>query len=65
MSEEAASTINARMNSDPLQWASDTYPALTAFSETVAVWRLLDMAVTAQNSIQKGKKNDFYLGKVL
>ena len=29
------------MSDDPLQWASYTYPALTAFGEVIMVWRLI------------------------
>jgi hypothetical protein len=29
------------------------------------VWRLLDMGLIASKAIEKGKKNDFYIGKVL
>jgi hypothetical protein len=28
-------------------------------------WRLLDMAIIASDAMDSGKKNDFYLGKVL
>lgn len=52
--------------SDPLQWASYTFPALMALSETIMVWRLLDMAIVAYDaSLKKGKKYDFYRGKVM
>ena len=53
------------MKSDPLQWASNTYPALTAFGEVTMVWRLLDMAIIAARDIEKGRKNHFYLGKIM
>lgn len=62
---DRALELNAHMKSDPLQWASYTYPALMAFSEATVVWRLLDLAIIAQGYIEKGKKNDFYVGKVL
>jgi hypothetical protein len=29
------------------------------------VWRLLDMAIIAARAIEKGRKNDFYLGKIM
>ena len=54
-----------QMKSDPLQWASNTYPALMAFGEVTMTWRLLDMAVTATRAIGKGKKNSFFTGKLL
>ena len=62
---DAALELNDKMASDPLQWASYTYPALLAFSETTMAWRLLDMAIIAQDHIDKVKKTDFYTGKVL
>jgi alkylation response protein AidB-like acyl-CoA dehydrogenase len=60
-----AEQMRDQMNSDPLQWASNTYPALIAFGEITMTWRLLDMAVIATRSIDKGKKNDFFTGKLL
>jgi alkylation response protein AidB-like acyl-CoA dehydrogenase len=62
----AADEMVKRRTEDPLQWASYTYPALTAFGDVAMAWRLLDMAVIAHPaSLKKGKKNDFYRGKVL
>jgi len=46
-----------------LQWASYTYPALTAFGEVIMCWRLLDMAVIAADAMKK-KRSDFFLGKI-
>jgi alkylation response protein AidB-like acyl-CoA dehydrogenase len=60
-----AGQMRDQMNSDPLQWASNTYPALIAFGEVTITWRLLDMAVIAARAIEKGKKNDFYIGKIM
>ena len=60
-----ADRMKDQMQSDPLQWASNTYPALTAFGEITMIWRLLDMAIVANRAIEKGKQNDFYNGKVL
>ena len=61
-----SSTMVERMNDDPLQWASYTYPALTAFGEVIMVWRLLDLARIAFDRAQKkGPKYDFHRGKVL
>jgi hypothetical protein len=54
-----------QMKTDPLQWASNTYPALTAFGEVTMVWRLLDMAIIAARAIEKGHKNNFYTGKIM
>ena len=60
-----AKKMKNQMKSDPLQWASHTYPALTAFGEITMAWRLLDMAVIAARAIEKGRKNNFYLGKLM
>ena len=46
-----------------MQWASYTYPALSAFGEMIMCWRLLDMAVIAAGVLQK-KASDFYQGKI-
>ncbi len=52
-------------SSDPLQWASYTYPALLCYGDLVMVWRLLDMALIAwDRSEGKAKKNDYFRGKV-
>ena len=60
-----AEQMRDQMQSDPLQWASNTYPALMAFGEITMTWRLLDMAVIATRAIEKGKKNHFFSGKLL
>jgi alkylation response protein AidB-like acyl-CoA dehydrogenase len=60
-----AEELGRRMQSDPLQWASYTYPALISFGEITMAWRLLDMAIIAAKALENGKKNDFYRGKVL
>jgi hypothetical protein len=60
---EAAAELTQRQQTDPLQWASYCYPALTAFGETAICWRLIDMAVIAAGAMQK-KKSDYYAGKV-
>jgi alkylation response protein AidB-like acyl-CoA dehydrogenase len=63
---ETADEMKNRMQTDPLQWASYTYPALMAFGEVTVAWRLLDMAVIAWESAQKkGKPYDFHKAKVL
>jgi 3-(methylthio)propanoyl-CoA dehydrogenase len=59
-----AENMRDRMKSDPLQWASYTYPALLAFGEVIMCWRLLDLAVIAVENL-KEKTSDFYLGKVV
>ncbi len=61
---EVALQMRGQMDSDPLQWASHTYPALLCFGEVTMSWRLLDMALIAQRAMDAGKKNDLYLGKV-
>jgi 3-(methylthio)propanoyl-CoA dehydrogenase len=60
---EVAAVMRQRMDSDPLQWASYTYPALMAFGDVILCWRLLDMAIIAEDNLQK-KGSDFYQGKV-
>ena len=51
--------------SDPLQWASRAYPMLRVFGEITMTWRILDMALIAfDQSNKKGRKYDFYRGKV-
>ena len=63
---ELAVEFRRKMDSDPLQWASYTYPALIAFGELSIAWRLLDMALIAWAASKKvGKPADFYTGKVL
>jgi alkylation response protein AidB-like acyl-CoA dehydrogenase len=60
-----AEQMRDQMKVDPLQWASNTYPALMAFGEITMTWRLLDMAVIATRAIKKGKKNNLYTGKIM
>ncbi len=62
---ELVSVMQKTILSDPLQWASKTYPGLMCFAETAMVWRLLDMAIVAQKKIDGGDKSDFYTGKVM
>ena len=60
-----AAKMRRRQKSDPLQWASYTYPALMCLGEIVVVWRLLDMAVKAREKIEQGGgPEDFYKGKI-
>ena len=63
--DQMAAKLNEKMTSDPLQWASNTYPALMALSELTMAWRLLDMGIVAADTMDSSKKNDFYFGKVL
>lgn len=60
---EVSNEMKDRMQNDPLQWASYTYPALLAYGEVIMCWRLLDMALIAAEALKK-KKSDFYQGKV-
>jgi len=62
---EAAHQMREQIKSDPLQWASNTYPALMAFGEITMAWHLLDMAVIATRAIDKGQRNNFLTGKLL
>ncbi|MBU2488086.1 MAG: acyl-CoA dehydrogenase [Proteobacteria bacterium] len=63
---ETATEMAGRQGTDPLQWASYTYPALLAFSEVAMAWRLLDMAViAAPRAVGTGRPADFFRGKVL
>jgi hypothetical protein len=62
---EMADEMRRHSKEDPLQWASYTYPALLCFGDLVMVWRLLDMARIAWDRAQKkGRKNEFFRGKV-
>ncbi len=60
-----AEYMRDQMQSDSLQWSSNTYPALLAFGDVIMVWRLLDLAVIASRIMEKGRENDFYTGKIL
>jgi alkylation response protein AidB-like acyl-CoA dehydrogenase len=62
---EVAREISHKRKSDPLQWASYTYPALLCFGDITLAWRLLDMAIIAQQAIDGGNENPFYSGKVM
>jgi len=62
---QIAEQMRDQMKTDPLQWASNTYPALMAFGEISMTWRLLDMAVIASCPNEKGKKNNLCTGKIL
>ena len=62
---EVTAEMSRRMTSDPLQWASCTYPALLCFGDVTVTWRLLDMAVAAQRMMDLGKETDFYRAKVM
>jgi len=60
---EVAMGMSNTSKSDPLQWASNTYPALMCFGDVTMAWRLLDMALIAQCIIDDGGGDAFYVGK--
>jgi hypothetical protein len=62
---EVALQMAERMKSDPLQWASYTFPALMCFGDVTVAWRLLDLAVIAQQVIDGGRGAPFHAGKVM
>jgi hypothetical protein len=62
---ETARNLSEKMKTDPLQWASYTYPALLCFGDVTMVWRLLDLAILAHNRIGTQGENDFLTGKIL
>ncbi len=63
---DASKELLARQQSDPLLWASSTYPALLAFGDVTMVWRLLDLArIAVPFAAKKGRKNDYYRGKIM
>lgn len=62
---EVALEMSETMKSDPLQWASYSYPALLCFGDVTMAWRLLDMAFIAQQAMDEDRENDFYMGKVM
>jgi hypothetical protein len=61
---EVAAEMAKRSQTDPLQWASSTYPALVCFGDVTLCWRLLDMARIASEAMDKAGQNAFYAGKV-
>jgi hypothetical protein len=62
---ETAVIMLGRYGTDPLQWASYTYPALLCFGDTAMAWRLLDLAVTALRTADKERDGNFSAGKVM
>jgi len=64
-STEVALQMAERMKSDPLQWASYTFPALLCLGDITVAWRLLDMGILAQQIIDEGRGSAFYAGKVM
>jgi Acetyl-CoA dehydrogenase C-terminal like len=62
---EVATTLGEKAKSDPLQWASYTYPALLCFGDAIMVWRLMDMAVIASKAVAEKGKSDYLAGKIM
>jgi 3-(methylthio)propanoyl-CoA dehydrogenase len=62
---EVAIELSSILKSDPLQWASSTYPALLCFGDVALTWRLLDMALIAEKCMERNEKKDFYIGKLI
>lgn len=62
---EVALDMAESMKSDPLQWASYTFPALMCFGDVTMAWRLLDLAIIAQRVADEGRGNAFYAGKIM
>jgi alkylation response protein AidB-like acyl-CoA dehydrogenase len=62
---DVALEMSKMMQSDPLQWASYTYPALLCFGDVATAWRLLDMALIAKREMDEGRQGDYLLGKVM
>ena len=62
---DVALAMAEKMNSDPLQWASYTFPALMCFGDVTMAWRLLDLAILAQRMADEGRGNAFYIGKIM
>ncbi|MBA4394480.1 MAG: acyl-CoA dehydrogenase, partial [Desulfobacca sp.] len=60
-----AEELSRMSQSDPLQWASNTYPALLCFGEVTVAWRLLDLGLIAQQQLERNPQNNFFIGKVL
>jgi alkylation response protein AidB-like acyl-CoA dehydrogenase len=63
--KDVATELSRKAKSDPLQWASYTYPALLCFGDVTMAWRLLDMAVIAQRATDEKGQSDYYTGKIM
>jgi hypothetical protein len=63
--KEVAETLSQMSAADPMQWASQTYPALLCFGEVIVAWRLLDLALIARKQLEADPGNSYYTGKVL
>jgi 3-(methylthio)propanoyl-CoA dehydrogenase len=60
-----AMKMKSERESDPVQWASSTYPALLCFGDIISIWRLLDLGIIACMAADQNGENDFYAGKKL
>jgi 3-(methylthio)propanoyl-CoA dehydrogenase len=58
-----AKKMRSIRESDPVQWASSTYPALLCFGDIISIWRLLDLGIVACLSAEQKGEKDFYTGK--
>ncbi len=63
--DRVAAEMSDLSNTDPLQWASYTYPALLCFGDVTVAWRLLDMALIAVRIMDEKGENDYHRGKIL
>ena len=61
---DVAAEMLEKYKSDPLQWASSTYPVLLCFGDVTVTWRLLDIAIAAQRNIDEGENDEFFVGKI-
>ena len=60
-----AGEMSEMSDTDPLQWASYTYPVLLCFGDVTVAWRLLDMAVIAERIMEEKGESEYYRGKVM
>ncbi len=60
-----AVAMRAQRKTDPIQWASSTYPALLCFGDVISIWRLLDLAIIAGEAAEQKGNSDYYTGKIL
>ena len=60
-----AGEMSGISDTDPLQWASYTYPVLLCFGDVTVTWRLLDMAVIAGKIMDEKGESDYHRGKVM
>jgi hypothetical protein len=51
--------------SDAALWGSQTYPLLLCFGDVSLIWRLLELALVAENRIRESGTNAFLRGKLI